>query len=122
MINHNELWAETEELADLIIEAPEIKAYKDAEQRMKEHPTAQSKMKKLKELQEEIVEFQARRVPPKHYTHLMENSESLIEELEKIPEVAEFQQTQLRVNELLTNITTRLAKAVLEKVEDNGNG
>jgi cell fate (sporulation/competence/biofilm development) regulator YmcA (YheA/YmcA/DUF963 family) len=118
MTNHNELWAQTEELAELIIQAPEIAAYQAAEQRMKEHPTARKMMEKLKALQEEIAEYQARRVPPKHYIHLLKDSESLLEQLEKIPEVAEFQRTQAAVNELLQAVTNRLAKAVLERVAD----
>jgi cell fate (sporulation/competence/biofilm development) regulator YmcA (YheA/YmcA/DUF963 family) len=122
MTNHNELWAQTEELADLIIQAPEIAAYQAAEQRMKEHPTARQMMEKLKALQEEIAEYQARRVPPMHYIHLIKDSESLLEQLEKIPEVVEFQRTQAAVNELLQAVTNRLAKAVLRRVSDDESG
>jgi cell fate (sporulation/competence/biofilm development) regulator YmcA (YheA/YmcA/DUF963 family) len=122
MINRNELWAETEELADLIIKAPEIIAFQQAEQQMKEHPSAQSMISKLKELQEEVGEYQARKVPPKHFVHLLKESESLMEQLEKIPEVVTFQQAQTEVNELLQAITSRLARAVLQRVTDEEQG
>ncbi|CAM3827141.1 YlbF family regulator [Alicyclobacillus pomorum] len=122
MMNHNELWAETEELADLIIQAPEIVAYQAAEQRMKAHPTAQRMIAQLKSLQEQVAEYQARKVPPKHYIHLLKDSESLLADLEKIPEVAEFQKAQAAVNELLQAVTQRLAKAVLRKVSDEEHG
>jgi cell fate (sporulation/competence/biofilm development) regulator YmcA (YheA/YmcA/DUF963 family) len=122
MINHNELWAETEELADLIVQAPEIIRFHEAEQRMKEHPSANSMISELKDLQEQVGEFQARRVPPKHYVHLLKESESLMERLEKIPEVAEFQTAQTAVNELLQAVTSRLARAVLHRVSDEEQG
>ncbi|GMA49207.1 hypothetical protein GCM10025857_05640 [Alicyclobacillus contaminans] len=118
MVDHNELWAETEELADMIVQAPEIVRYQRAEAQMKAHPRAQRMLERLRALREEIGEFQARKVPPKHYMHLLRDSESLLEELEKIPEVVEFQHAQTAVNDLLQTITRRLAKAVLEKVED----
>jgi cell fate (sporulation/competence/biofilm development) regulator YmcA (YheA/YmcA/DUF963 family) len=119
MIDHNELWAQTEELADLIIQAPEITAFQEAEKNMQAHPEAKQMMNKLKALQEEVGEFQARQVPPKHYIHLLKDSESLLEELEKIPEVAEFQTAQTQLNDLLQAITNRLAKAVLTRVNES---
>lgn len=122
MINRNELWAETEELADLIIQAPELMSFQEAEQKMKSHPYAQSMIAELKVLQDEVVGFQARRVPPKHYVHLLKESESLMEQLEKIPEVMEFQNAQTAVNELLQAVTSRLAKAVLQRVSDEEQG
>jgi cell fate (sporulation/competence/biofilm development) regulator YmcA (YheA/YmcA/DUF963 family) len=122
MINRNELWAETEELADLIIQAPELMSFQEAEQKMKSHPHAQSMIAELKVLQDEVVGFQARRVPPKHYVHLLKESESLMEQLEKIPEVMEFQNAQTAVNELLQAVTSRLAKAVLQRVSDEEQG
>ncbi|MCL6593952.1 MAG: YlbF family regulator [Alicyclobacillus sp.] len=123
MFDHNELWAQTEELADLIMQSPEINAYQLAEARMKQHPQASSLLARLKDVQEQVAEFQARQVPPMHYVHLLKESESLMTELEKIPEVAEFQRAQNAVNDLLQTLTRRLARAVLERVgDDAGEG
>ncbi|MCL6593287.1 MAG: YlbF family regulator [Alicyclobacillus sp.] len=119
MFDHNELWAQTEELADLIMQSPEISAYQQAEARMKQHPQAGTLLAKLKEVQEQVAEFQARQVPPMHYVHLLKESESLLAQLEKIPEVAEFQRAQNAVNDLLQTLTRRLARAVLERVGDD---
>jgi cell fate (sporulation/competence/biofilm development) regulator YmcA (YheA/YmcA/DUF963 family) len=118
MLDRNELWAQTEELADLIMQAPEIARYQEAEARMKAHPTASRMIQELKDLQEQVAEFQARQVPPMHYVHLLRETESLLDRLEKIPEVAEFQQAQAAVNDLLQALTQRLARAVLERVAD----
>ncbi|MCL6453107.1 MAG: YlbF family regulator [Alicyclobacillus sp.] len=118
-LDRNELWAETEELADLIMQAPEIQAFHDAEARLKANPQALSMMNRLRELQEQIGEFRARNVPPMHFVHLMQESESLLEKLETLPEVAAFQRAQTDVNDLLQSVTSRLAQAVLQRVDGN---
>ena len=118
-MNQGELWAETDELASLIMQSPEIIAFHEAERNLKAHVRASQLMAELRLLQEQIGEFQARKVPPKHYVHVLHNSESIMGELEKIPEVAAFQQSQQEVNDLLQQVTSRLAQAVLARVEDD---
>ncbi|MDQ0191227.1 YlbF family regulator [Alicyclobacillus cycloheptanicus] len=122
MVDRNELWAEAEELADLIIQSPEIIQFKECELALKEVPEAQVMMAQLRELQEQIAEFQARRVPFEHYKHMMHDMESLLEKLENIPEVRKFQAAQSAVNDLLQAVTNQLAKAVLERVTGEVSG
>jgi cell fate (sporulation/competence/biofilm development) regulator YmcA (YheA/YmcA/DUF963 family) len=122
MVDRNELWAEAEELADLIIQSPEIIQFKESELALKEVPEAQVMMAQLRELQEQIAEFQARRVPFEHYKHMMHDMESLLEKLENIPEVRKFQAAQSAVNDLLQAVTNQLAKAVLERVTGEVSG
>ena len=118
-MNQTELWAETDELAELIIQSPEIVAFHEAEKHLKAHPKANQMMTELRDLQAQVADFQARKVPPKHFLHLLKDSESLLEELEKIPEVIAFQRAQQRVNDLLKSVTDRLAQAVLSGVVDD---
>lgn len=118
-MNQEQLWAETDELAKLIMESTEIVSFHQAEKNLKEHVQASQMMAELRLLQEQVAEFQARNVPPKHYIHLLQQSESLMERLEKIPEVAAFQQSQQQVNDLLQSVTSRLAQAVLTKVAES---
>lgn len=115
-MERNEIWAETEELADLLIQADEIQAFHEAEVNLKAHPQAARMMNELRELQEQVADFQARKVPPKHFIHLLQRSESLLQELENIPEVTEFQRAQSAVNDLLQSVTNRLALAVTTRV------
>lgn len=122
MVDRNELWAEAEELADLIIQSPEIVRYQETEQALKQVPQAQAMMTQLRDLQEQIAEFQARRVPFEHFKHLMHDMESLLEQLENIPEVRQFQAAQAEVNELLQAVTNQLGKAVLERVSGEPSG
>lgn len=122
MVDRNELWAEAEELADLIIQSPEIIRYQTTEQALKDVPQAQTMMVQLRDLQEQIAEFQARRVPFEHFKHLMHDMESLLEQLDNIPEVRHFQAAQAEVNELLQSVSNQLAKAVLERVTGEESG
>ncbi len=112
----NELWAETAELADLIIQSADVVAFQAAEMKMNAHPEVARLMVQLKETHEQIGDFQARHVPPKHYLHLLEQSESILHHLESIPEVIQFQNAQSSVNNLLQEISLRLAKAVFTQV------
>ncbi|MBX5435613.1 MAG: YlbF family regulator [Alicyclobacillaceae bacterium] len=113
-MNRNELLARAAELADLLVQAPEIARYRQAEAAMNRNPAAVSKIRRLRELQEQVGEFMARGVPEVHYRHLGQEIESLFAELEKIPEVREFMDAQSAVNDLLQDVTGCLAKAVTE--------
>lgn len=116
MVNRNELWAQTEDLADLIIQSPEIRRYQDAEAQLRAHNEAQTFMSQLRDLQEQIGDFMARKVPEQYYQHLSQEAESLLERLERIPEVQHFQSAQSAVNELLQTVSDHLQRAVLEQV------
>lgn len=118
VVDRNELMAEADELASMIMESPEIAAYHRAEAAMQAHPEASSLLRRVKELQAQVQEFQARNVPPMHYAYLLEETESLFNKLDTIPEVKEFQRAQSAVNELLQAVTRRLATGVLMQVGD----
>lgn len=121
MVDRNELWAEAEELADLLMQSPEFHQYRQAETAMKENRSALAMITQLKELQEQIGEFQARKVPEEYYKNLIAESESLLEQLEKIDEVRAFQTAQDSVNELLQAVTNRLSLAVSSRMGDSNS-
>ncbi|MCL6548363.1 MAG: YlbF family regulator [Alicyclobacillus sp.] len=117
MLNRNELLAQAEDLADLLIQAPEVARYRAAEAKLHQNATALSLMRQLRERQEQVAEFAARGVPEVHYRHLLQESESLLAQLETLPEVREFMDAQSAVNDLLQAVTGRLAKAVTEPID-----
>jgi cell fate (sporulation/competence/biofilm development) regulator YmcA (YheA/YmcA/DUF963 family) len=117
----NELWAETAELADLIAKSAEVVSFQAAELEMKAHPEAARLIQELRETQEQITDFQVRRVPPKHYVHLLEQSESLLEQLGNISAVVQFQNAQMAVNDLLQQVSTHLAEAVFKDINNGLN-
>lgn len=122
MVDRNELWAQAEELAELLLQCPEIARYREAEARMNANAQATAMIRKLRELQEEIADFQARRVPEAYYKHLVAESESLLDKLEKIPEVKAFQEAQAAVNDLLQAITGRIAQVLTAGHADEPEG
>ncbi|WP_067931624.1 YlbF family regulator [Alicyclobacillus kakegawensis] len=117
-MDRNELWMQAEELADMILQTPEIQRYQQAESRLQEHPQAQSLMRRLRSLHEQIEEFTVRKVPEAYYRHLTQESEAVLQELEQIPVVREFQQAQSAVNDLLQAVSERLGQAVQERMTD----
>lgn len=121
MVDRNELLAEANELAELLLKTPEIAAYRLAERNMKANPATEAKIRKLRELTDQVGEFRARNVPFKHYEHLLKESETLLNELQSIPEVHAFQEAQAAINELLQTVTDRLARGVMVPLESGQN-
>ena len=122
MVDRNELWAEAEELADLLMQSPELIAYQKAERAMKANESALSMISELRDLQVQVGEFQSRNVPENYYAHLVETSESIFEKLEKISEVRQFQEAQDAVNNLLSTVTERLSQAVMTRISGSDEG
>lgn len=116
MADHNDLLLQAEDLAEMIIQAPEVASYKKEEQKLRDNAEAQSLMTRVKDLQEQIADYSARNVPEQYYKSIVDESESLLEQLEKIPEVQSFQEAQNAINELLKDISDRLALAVLQHI------
>lgn len=100
------------ELADLILESPEVDAYRRANAALHEHREAVSFMRRLGELREQVAEFQARRVPPMHYRYLLEETDGIMQQLEHIPEVKAFEDAEAKLNALLDEVADRLSSAV----------
>lgn len=121
MVDRNELLAQANEIAELLLKTPEIAAYRLAEQNMKANPATESKIRKLRDLTDQVGEFRARNVPFKHYEHLLKDSESLLNELQSIPEVRAFQEAQTAINELLLSVTDRLSRGVMIPPENEHN-
>lgn len=114
------LLMEADELADLILQTPEVQAYRQAESALETNGEAKSLLRRLHELREQVAEFQARRVPPMHYSYLLEETDKLMEQLNTIPVVKTFEEAQEKMNALLDTVTSALANAVNErKIDDD---
>lgn len=106
------LLVQADELADLILQTPEVIAYREAETALNTNGEATNLLRRLKELREQVAEFQARRVPPMHYAHLLEETDQLMKKMENIPELKAFESAQHRIEELFDSITAVLTAAV----------
>ena len=121
MVDRNELLVQANELAELLLQTPEITAYKEAERNMKANPKTEAKIRQLHELIDQVGEFRARNVPFKHYQHLLKDSEALLNELQSIPEVRAFQEAQTAINDLLQTVANRLQRGVTNPPEKKNN-
>lgn len=106
------LLVQADELADLILQTPEVTAYREAEMALNRNGEATNLLRRLKELREQVAEFQARRVPPMHYAHLLEETDGLMKQMENIPELKAFETAQHRIEEMFDSITAVLTAAV----------
>ncbi|SIS99925.1 YlbF family regulator [Alicyclobacillus vulcanalis] len=106
------LWEKASELARLIADSEAAQGYREAKARLDESPEAQSLLRRFRELQEAVAEFQARRVPPMHYRHVIEEADRLLTEMRRLPEIAAFEQAERRLNELLDAVSSRLQRGL----------
>lgn len=110
-----ELLLQADELADLLLMSPEIEVYRRTEEALNRNGNALNLLKRFHELREQVAEFQARKVPPMHYSYLLAETDQLLKQLEEIPEVTAYEQAQAKLNELLDAVTATLYSAVQER-------
>lgn len=113
------LLLQADELADMILQLPEVQSYRETEAAMERNTDAMNLLRRFRELREQVAEFQARRVPPMHYASLLQETDELMAKLEEIPEVQAFEAAQERMNELFDAITARLKSAVETQINED---
>ncbi|WP_206881300.1 YlbF family regulator [Alicyclobacillus mali (ex Roth et al. 2021)] len=106
------LWDKASELARLIADSEQAQRYRDAKVQLDGSPQAQSMLRRFRELQEAVAEFQARRVPPMHYRHVIEEADRLLAQMRGVPEIASYEQAERELNELLDEVSSRLQRAL----------
>lgn len=103
------------EIADLIAESEEIERFKQAEQKISANLRVQEIITDLKRKQKRIVALEQNRqydaIP-----ELEKELETLQQELDGIPVVEEFKQTQLDINELLQLVSSVIGNTLSKKV------
>ncbi|KMK77294.1 RicAFT regulatory complex protein RicA family protein [Alkalihalobacillus pseudalcaliphilus] len=103
------------DLAVMMAQTEEVDFFKKAEKKINEHLRVQELIAQIKKLQKEAVNL-------KHYQkgEALKQTEAKIEELqteiEEIPLVQEFQQSQADVNDLLQIVTNAISRKITEEV------
>jgi len=102
-------------LADLIAQSEEVEFYRRAEQQIKRSQKVQSLIAQLKRTQKELVHAKQLQ---KHQlaAQLEEKLERLQDELDEIPIVVEFKESQLEINDLLQLVTNVISNTITEKI------
>lgn len=110
-----EILAKAEELADLIARSDEVEFFKKAEQKIKRNMRVEELIAMIKAKQKEAVHAEHYHTK-EHLTEVEREIDRLNAELDEIPIVREFKQSQVEVNELLQLVTNVISNAVTDKI------
>ncbi|GGC97591.1 MULTISPECIES: RicAFT regulatory complex protein RicA family protein [Pontibacillus] len=111
----SEVIQQAQSLAHKIVETPEIERFKQVEAKLNENKKVQEYISRIKSLQKQAVNFQ-------YYekTEAQKKVEKEIDrlqaELDAIPVVEEFKQTQSSVNDFLQSVTNTIANEVTNQI------
>ncbi|MGI2327158.1 RicAFT regulatory complex protein RicA family protein [Planococcus sp. YIM B11945] len=110
-----EIIAKAREVANMIVETEEVEFFKRAEAQINENQKVREKIASLKSLQKQAVNFQA--YGKERALELIEGKIQKIEdEINAVPIVQEFKQSQTDVNSLLQMVSTAIANQVTNKI------
>jgi cell fate (sporulation/competence/biofilm development) regulator YmcA (YheA/YmcA/DUF963 family) len=111
----DEVIKKAEELAKIISSTEEVDFFKRAEEKINENDKVQKLIGKIKMYQQEAVNLQ-------HYQKhealkkVEEKLDSLHKEVDSIPIVQEFKQSQTDVNDLLQLVTSTISNTVTDEI------
>ena len=115
LYTQKEILDKARELATMISNTSEVDFYKRAELKIKHHERVQELIDQLKQKQKQMVMFESINKP-----ELVKKVEAefnqLQDELDSIPIVTEFKQSQVDVNDLLQMVTNVITNTVSERI------
>ncbi|MDQ0090513.1 cell fate (sporulation/competence/biofilm development) regulator YmcA (YheA/YmcA/DUF963 family) [Paenibacillus anaericanus] len=115
LVIRGDIMSKAKELAELIGTSEEVQHFQKAEQLIQQHERVQALISTIKKKQKEVVAFES--FQNKAMVEKIEGEmNELQEELESIPVVTEFQQSQSDINYLLQLVISVIRDTVSEKV------
>jgi cell fate (sporulation/competence/biofilm development) regulator YmcA (YheA/YmcA/DUF963 family) len=112
---------EARKLAEMLADTEEIDRFKQVEAKINENQKVQQLIQRIKTLQKQAVNFQAY-----EKTEALKKVEAEIdrlqEEIDDIPVVQEFKETQIVVNDVLQLISGTIAREVTNNVIESTGG
>ncbi|PSL51267.1 cell fate (sporulation/competence/biofilm development) regulator YmcA (YheA/YmcA/DUF963 family) [Salsuginibacillus halophilus] len=112
---------EARNLGKMMAETEEVAFFKEAEAKINQNIKVQELIKKIKDKQKQAVNL-------KHYnkTEALRKAEAeleqLHEEIEAIPIVQEFQQSQRTVNDMLQLVSTTVSNSITDEIIESTGG
>ncbi|UVI32579.1 RicAFT regulatory complex protein RicA family protein [Paenibacillus spongiae] len=116
IIVREDIMAKTKELAAMLFTSEEVQQYRRAEQQIQGNERIQDIIAKLKKKQKEIVAFETTFKNADMVTKIETEIETLQDELDEIPIITEFQQSQADINYLLQTVVSIIRDTVAEKI------
>lgn len=123
LVVSEDILAKAKELADLISTSEEVRIYREAERKIQNHPRIQEMIRLIKKKQKEAVAFEKVFRNEEMVRKIEAEIAALQDELDAIPLVQQFQQTQHDLNLLLQLVVDVIRDTVSEKIElERGDG
>ncbi|MEW4369313.1 RicAFT regulatory complex protein RicA family protein [Paenibacillus kandeliae] len=110
-----DIMAKTNQLASLISESEEVVHFQKAEQMIQSHERVQSLISQIKKKQKEVVAFESMR-NQKMVASIEAEMEALQQEMDDIPLISDYQQSQVEINDLLQMVMSAIYNTVSEKI------
>ena len=111
----DEIVTRAKDLARMVAETDEVDFFKRAEAQIHENKKVSTIISDIKSLQKQAVNLQ-HYGKPEAQKKVEEKIDSLQQELDDIPVVQEFKQSQLEVNELLQIIASAISNTVTDEI------
>ncbi|UOQ47803.1 YlbF family regulator [Gracilibacillus caseinilyticus] len=123
MVNYTraEVLQEARNLAEKMANIDEIDRFKQLEAKLNENNKVQSSIKKIKALQKQAVNFQAYG-KQEALKRVEEEIDRLQKEIDEIPVVQEFKDSQVVINDLLQLVTNTIAREITNEVIRSTDG
>ncbi|SDM65960.1 Cell fate regulator YmcA, YheA/YmcA/DUF963 family (controls sporulation, competence, biofilm development) [Fictibacillus solisalsi] len=109
------------ELAEMIAQTEEVDFFKRAEQQINENRNVSTLVARIKQLQKEAVNLQHY---GKHEAHkeMEAKIDALMAEMDSIPVVQEFKQSQSDVNDILQMVSHTISNTVTDEIIESTGG
>ncbi|SES77247.1 Cell fate regulator YmcA, YheA/YmcA/DUF963 family (controls sporulation, competence, biofilm development) [Oceanobacillus limi] len=112
---------EAKKLADMLANTEEIDRFKQVEAKLNENQKVQKLITKIKALQKQAVNFQAYE-KREALKRIEDEIDRLQAEIDEIPVVQEFKESQIVVNDVLQLISGTISREVTNKVIESTGG
>ncbi|MFF5993423.1 RicAFT regulatory complex protein RicA family protein [Lysinibacillus sp. KU-BSD001] len=117
----DEIVEKAKEIAHMIANTEEVEFFKKAEEQINENQKVREKIASLKTLQKQAVNFQ--HLGKEKALKMIEGKiEAIEEEIDGIPVVQQFKQSQVEVNELLQLVSNAIANNVTNEIIESTDG
>ncbi|MBW7473211.1 YlbF family regulator [Paenibacillus oenotherae] len=111
-----DIMAKTKELAEMLFTSEEVQQYQRAEKQIQGNERVQGLIAQMKKKQKEIVAFETTFKNAEMVTKIEKEIEELQDQLDEIPIISEFQQSQADINYLLQTVVAVIRDTVADKV------
>lgn len=117
LVLREDIMARAQELASLILTTEEVELYQKSEKVIQSHKRVQDLIALIKKKQKELVAFQHTFNNPKMVEKIEAEISEIQDELDNMPVVQQFQQSQVDVNYLLQNVISIIRDTVAETLD-----